>query len=185
MPKAGRSQRPGVRSNAQFPKLAAWINIIQKYLMKQTSQQPLIQQTHHHVSNRQGSGSSRRAFTLIELLVVIAIIAILAALLLPALAAAKTKAQGAYCLNNNKQFGLAWIMYSDDSNGDFVYNTDGGNWGRRKETNRGEAAGLLSTPARTTRTSTSWLIIIQRTLAGTAECVFGFLRSVYQIPGCF
>jgi len=70
-------------------------------------------------SRRKTAGAG---FTLIELLVVIAIIAILAALLLPALAAAKQRAQGINCVNNLKQCDLAWLMYAADFNDAYAYN---------------------------------------------------------------
>jgi prepilin-type N-terminal cleavage/methylation domain-containing protein len=71
----------------------------------------------------------KSAFTLIELLVVIAIIAILAAMLLPALAAAKRKAQRINCVNNLKEVGLAFKLWEGDNQDHYpmaVSSTTGG-----------------------------------------------------------
>ena len=59
-------------------------------------------------------GFSRLAFTLLELLVVLAVIGILASLLLPALAAAKSRAQLVQCVNNLRQQGIGLQEFVND-----------------------------------------------------------------------
>jgi prepilin-type N-terminal cleavage/methylation domain-containing protein/prepilin-type processing-associated H-X9-DG protein len=72
------------------------------------------------------SPHNTRGFTLIELLVVIAIIAILAAMLLPALARAKNRAKGVYCMNNTRQLTMAWRQYAEDNHDEIALASDDG-----------------------------------------------------------
>lgn len=63
-----------------------------------------------------------KGFTLIELLVVIAIIAILAAILFPVFAQAKMAAKKTADVSNEKQIGLACLMYAGDNDDYFPRN---------------------------------------------------------------
>lgn len=64
--------------------------------------------------------TQRSGFTLIELLVVIAIIAILAAILFPVFAQAREKARSISCLSNTRQISVAFAMYNQDYDENFL-----------------------------------------------------------------
>ncbi len=67
----------------------------------------------------------RKGFTLIELLVVVAIISILAAMLLPTLNNVRERARQITCMNNMKQIGMGYLMYTQDHDEYFPPLSDG------------------------------------------------------------
>ena len=72
--------------------------------------------------NRSGIKSVRSAkgFTVVDLMVTLAVIAVLAVMVLPALGRTHSGGAVAQCLNNLRQIGAAWSMYSEDSAGDLI-----------------------------------------------------------------
>ena len=64
--------------------------------------------------------SKRKGFTLIELLVVISIIALLLSILMPSLSKVKDQARAVVCMSNLKQWGLSYMLYSEDNDGKFA-----------------------------------------------------------------
>ena len=105
---------------------------------------------------------------MIELLVVIAIIAILAAMLLPALSAAKRKAQGIACLSNSRQIAVGINIYLLDSQEKFPLS---GKW-------IGDAPGL---DAGTSTGNTNTDLLVNPVNAPLASVMKS--AGVYKCPG--
>ena len=62
----------------------------------------------------------KKAFTLLETLIVIAILAIIAAFLFPVFAESKASAKNTQDLSNQKQLGMALVLYTNDNDNMFV-----------------------------------------------------------------
>jgi prepilin-type processing-associated H-X9-DG protein len=66
--------------------------------------------------------SKNCGLTLIEVLVVLAVVIILAILLLPSIKSSR-KPKSIICVNNLRQIGQAFVMYADDNQGKFPFQT--------------------------------------------------------------
>lgn len=97
-------------------------------------------------TDRTDKGKTNRGFTLVELLVVISIISLILSILLPALKTVRQQGQTVGCMNNIKQLGLAFILYSGDYNGYAMPATAPSGvywWGKKLATGIDQKAGFV------------------------------------------
>ncbi len=94
-----------------------------------------------------------------ELLVVLAIIGLLVAILLPTLAGARRRAEGAACKSNLRQITLGAIMYTEDNEGQLPWNLSDSYYASPFEFVAGWTKGGLNyNPSNHVNTNASYLV---------------------------
>ena len=108
------------------------------------------------------TGGQKVYFTLVELMVVITIIIVLISLLVPAFKSARDSSRRIACLNNQKQFVIAFCSYNNDFNSFYPHygpygtvspSTDGGWVSLLYKENYLSNSGIFCCPASSKKTS--------------------------------